>query len=33
MKGFLITFAISAGVFVAGTLVVNKVPAIKAAMA
>lgn len=33
MKAFLITAGIAAGVFVVGTVVVNKVPAIKAALA
>jgi hypothetical protein len=33
MKGFLITFGIATGVFVVGTVVVNKVPAVKAALA
>lgn len=32
MKNFLIIAGVSAGVFVAGTLVVNKVPAIKSAL-
>lgn len=32
MKGILMTVAISAGVFVVGTVAVNKIPAIKSAL-
>ncbi len=33
MKGFLMTVGIAAGVFVVGTIAVNKVPAVKQALA